>query len=302
VRYPALSSSTGAVSCEEHAVFRSLAGNVRKIGAVERPSGWASRHVPCFGATDSMSRMSGLCMEPTPSNAIEPASAEDRKARKKRRKLRSAWIAFVGRIVAQFVGSAATIVLGLILLHTYQPAPTGAAAVAASSGDKPVAVTTFRGHDAENSIAVLPLHSVSRGGNETAIADSMTDVVAAALADLPGLRVVSRTSGYSHGKPRALADASALPGAQYVLEGSVAQADGLFRVIVRLVDTERDEQVWASRYDRPVRNMFKMQDEIAAALARDLRAAIFDREDGIVPTTWTNPASDQLTSAIPLSK
>lgn len=242
-------------------------------------------------------------MEPTPSNAIEPASAEERKARKKRKKVRSAWIAFVGRIVAQFVGSAATIVLGLILLHKYQPVPTGTAAVAASGGDKPVALTTtFHGHDGENSVAVLPLRSFSRERNDTDIADSMTDVVAAALADVPGLRLVSRTSAYSHGESRSPDDVTASLGVRYVLEGSVAQADGLLRVIVRLIDAERDEQVWAGRYDRPVRNMFKMQDEIAAALVRDLKAAIFDREEGMFPTTWASPAAGRLTSAIPLSK
>jgi TolB-like protein len=244
-------------------------------------------------------------MEPTPLNAIEPASPAERKARKKQRKVRSAWIAFVGRIVAQFVGSAATIVLGLILLHKYQPVASGTtatSALAASSGDNPVALATLRGHERENSVAVLPLRSFSRQPSDTDIAGTMTDLLAAALGDVPGLRVVSRTYEHSYGTSRAPADVTALPGARYVLEGSVAQADGLVRVIVRLVDTQRDEQVWASRYDRPVRNTIKMQDEIAAALVRDLKAAIFDREEGMLPTTWVEPVTDQLTRAIPLAK
>ena len=224
-------------------------------------------------------------MERTSSNVIEQAPAEDRKSRKRRKKVRSVWISFVGRILAQFVGSAATIVLGLLLLHKYQPAKSSAAA--ANTVEKTdVVATTLHRHDPERSVALLPLRDVSKGREEADVAHSMTDVVAAALADVPDLHVVARTTPDSHAAPRAASDVPTSFGARYVLEGSVAEADGLFRVIVRLIDAEHDEQVWASRYDRPARNMFKMQDEIAAALVRDVKSAIVDREDGVLPTTW----------------
>jgi TolB-like protein len=141
---------------------------------------------------------------------------------------------------------------------------------------------------------VVPLRSFSSERVDADIADSMTDVVTAALADIPGLRVVPRTASKAAKDSRPTSSVSESPGVRYILEGSVTHADDRFRVIVRLVDTERDEQVWTSRYERPVRNMFKMQDEIAAELVRDVRA-MFDREDGGEPTPWatgTRPLID----------
>jgi TolB-like protein len=234
------------------------------------------------------------------SNAPGPELADQRKLRKKHRKVRSAWIAFVGRIIAQFVGSAATIVLGLVLLHKYQPAATGTATASAAErhAEKTVAVpTTFQRHDDRHSVAVVPLRSFSSERVDADIADSMTDVVTAALADIPGLHVVPRTASKAAKDSRPTSSVSESPGVRYILEGSVTHADNRFRVIVRVVDTERDEQVWTSRYERPVRNMFKMQDEIAAELVRDMRAAMFDREDGGEPTPWatgTRPLIDTI--------
>ena len=228
-----------------------------------------------------------------------PELPDQRKLRKKQRKVRSAWIAFVGRIVAQFVGSAATIVLGLLLLHKYQPAASGTATASAAEkkAEKTVSVpTTFQRHDDGHSVAVVPLRSFSSERVDADIADSMTDGVTAALADIPGLHVVPRMASQTARESRRTSSASE-SAVRYVLEGSVTHADDRFRVIVRLVDTERDEQVWTSRYERPVRNMFKMQDEIAAELVRDVRAVMFDREDGGDPAPWatgTRPLIDTL--------
>lgn len=234
------------------------------------------------------------------SNAPRPELADQRKLRKKHRKVRSAWISFVGRIVAQFVGSAATIVLGLLLLHKYQPAATGTAIARAAekNAEKTVAVpTTFQRHDDRHSVAVVPLRSFSSERVDADIADSMTDVVTAALADIPGLRVVPRTASSATEQSGLKSTVNESPGVRYILEGSVTHADDRFRVILRLVDGERDEQVWTGRYERPVRNMFKMQDEIAAEVVRDVRAAMFDREDGGAPTpsaTGTRPVIDTI--------
>jgi TolB-like protein len=234
-------------------------------------------------------------------NVAETAPAGERKVHKKRNKVRSAWISFVGRIIAQFVGSAATIVLGLMLLHKYQPVATGS--TTANAADKTVAAqATSQRHVQEHSLAVLPLRSFSRERVDTDIADSMTDVVTSALADIPGLRVVPRTTSYSAAETRPSPATRESLGARYVLEGSVTHADDRFRVIVRLVDTMLDQQVWTSRYDRPVRNMFRMQDEVAAELVRDVRAAIFDREDGGLPTTWATGATTPVAGSIPVTK
>jgi hypothetical protein len=135
--------------------------------------------------------------------AVEPSGSS--KGKKGKKKVRSVWIAFVGRILAQFVGSAATIGLGLLLLSRYEPsgAPATTAAVLASPASPASASTSSKSHSAATmtspsheglSLAVLPLAHFSSAQSQRYIADSMTEVITADLAQLRWLHVVSRTS------------------------------------------------------------------------------------------------------------
>ena len=127
-----------------------------------------------------------------------PVPAEDeleRKLEKKRAKIRSAWISFVGRILAQIMGAVATISIGLMLVQKYQnpsasaASPTSMPAQSAPLGIVPVRLVT----PGEASLAVLPLQNVSADG-ETSFARGMTDALITDLAHLDAVRVVSRTS------------------------------------------------------------------------------------------------------------
>ena len=213
----------------------------------------------------------------------EVAVAEDHKKRKKNKKVRSVWISFTGRIIAQFVGSAASIILGLLLLHKYQPAKSET--VSASSDRKAasfVTTTKVHKHESENSIAVLPLRYLSREGTDQYIADSMTDVLKVTLAQIPGLVVVAGVPATSLSEESRHADAATSLGVRYLLEGSIVQADGRIRLTARLVDTDRDMHVWGGNYERPVRDILKMEDEIANTVAREVTAVVLPSE-GAVP-------------------
>jgi TolB-like protein len=206
----------------------------------------------------------------------------EKKRNKHNKKVRSAWISFVGRIVAQFVGSAATIVLGLLLLHKYQP---GNSKSDDNTIPKPAAVVAVSRHThvAENSIAVLPLRNLSREPSDQYLADSMTDVLKATLAQIPGLVVVSGTpvTTVVAASPEAVTSL----GARYVLEGSIVQADGRLRVTTRLVDIDRDSHVWASSYQRPVKDILKIEDEIATSVVREITGIVLRGEARAVPAT-----------------
>ena len=206
------------------------------------------------------------------------------KKRKKQKKLRSVWISFVGRIVAQFVGSAATIVLGLLLLHKYQPGNAKSDAAAHNTKPKPAAVVAVSPHTrvAENSVAVLPLRNLSRESSDQYLADSMTDVLKATLAQIPGLVVVSGAPVTSSDDESGNAEAATSVGARYVLEGSIVQADGRLRVTTRLVDIDRDSHVWASNYERPVKDILKIEDEIARSVVREVTAVVLQGEASAV--------------------
>jgi TolB-like protein len=220
-----------------------------------------------------------------PSEKPESAAVPDEKQGKKR-KVRSVWIAFVGRVVAQFVGSAATIGLGLMLLYKYEPgsqlsvsnprAPIMADLATVPVMSKPV-------HD-DLSLAVLPLLNFSSGDRQQDAADSMTEVLTADLAQIRWLHVVSRTSAAGvAAQRRPAAEIATSLGVHYILEGSVAQANGRMRITARLIDAFRDEHVWARRYERAAQDVFATQEELAAAIVRDLTAELA-QDEGYTPT------------------
>ena len=219
----------------------------------------------------------------------EPTVVPNEKQGGKKRKVRSAWIAFVGRVVAQFVGSAATIGLGLMLLYKYEPeshasVPTARSPVIADSatvraGSRPV-------HD-DLSLAVLPLLNFSAGDRQQYVADSMTEVLTTDLAQLRWLHVVSRTSAASvAAQKRAATEIAASLGVHYILEGSVTQANGRMRITALLIDAFRDEPVWTHRYERSAQDVLATQEEVAAAIVRDL-AAELAQDEGDAPISRT---------------
>ncbi len=75
--------------------------------------------------------------------------------------------------------------------------------------------------------------------------------------------VIARTSTFTYkGKAAKLQDVGRELGVKYVLEGSVRKADEQVRITVKLADTTTDAELWAERYDRPLRDVFALQDEI----------------------------------------
>jgi TolB-like protein len=226
--------------------------------------------------------MNDAPLPPAPPSDPGVASGDD-KSDKKRKKVRSAWISFVGRIVAQFVGSAATITLGLLLLHKYQPA---AKVQASNTSEQTRTVRTDVRAANERSVAVLPLLNLSSNPGQQYVADSMTEILTADLAQIPQLRVLSRTSATNTDtQKRSVPDIAATLGVRYVLEGSVAQADGKVRITAQLIDASRDEHVWARRYDRPARNILDIQDEVAAAIVHDLATAVVNADEAVAVQT-----------------
>ena len=207
----------------------------------------------------------------------------------KKRKVRSVWIAFVGRVVAQFVGSAATIGLGLMLLYKYEPrsqasVPNARGPMIADSAAVPVRSKPV--HD-DLSLAVLPLLNFSAGDRQQYVADSMTEVLTTDLAQLRWLHVVSRTSAASvAAQKRAATEIAASLGVHYILEGSVTQANGRMWITALLIDAFRDEHVWAHRYERATQDVLATQEEVAAAIVRDLTAKLA-QEEGDAPISRT---------------
>jgi TolB-like protein/Tfp pilus assembly protein PilF len=204
----------------------------------------------------------------SPAETVPTTSASDDK-KKKKNKVRSAWISFVGRIVAQIVGAVASIALGLLVLRNYQtsrPASDATEAISRSSVPRSPGVVA---------LAVLPLANFSGDAQQEYVADGMTEALIADLAQIDGLRVISRTSSMSYkGERKPLLEVAKELGVDLIVEGSVAKAGDRIRVTAQLIDAKRDEHIWARSYEHTVRDILTLQGEVATAIAKEVKGAL----------------------------
>ena len=125
------------------------------------------------------------------------------------------------------------------------------------------------------SIAVLPFINLSPDPDNEYFSDGITDDLMSALAKLPGLRVAARTSAYAFkGKDRDVKEIGKRLGVATVLEGSVRKVGTRLRISARLVNTSDGYQLWSETYDRDLKNVFDLQDEISRTIAGSLKVKL----------------------------
>jgi len=129
------------------------------------------------------------------------------------------------------------------------------------------------------SIVVLPFTNLSGDPSQDYFADGITENLTTDLSRLSGAFVIARNTAFTF-KGRN-ADARQIGkelGVRYVLEGSVQRDQNQVRVNAQLVDAESGGHLWAERFDKPLADLFSMQDEIVASLASQLRAELITNE------------------------
>jgi TolB-like protein/DNA-binding winged helix-turn-helix (wHTH) protein/tetratricopeptide (TPR) repeat protein len=127
----------------------------------------------------------------------------------------------------------------------------------------------------EKSIAVLPFVDLSEKKDQEYFADGMAEEIIDRLVRIPDLRVPARTSSfYFKGTSTKVADIAAELGVANVLEGSVRSSGNRVRVVAQLVRADNGYQVWSQSYDRELRDIFAVQDEIATAVATSLQISL----------------------------
>ena len=138
------------------------------------------------------------------------------------------------------------------------------------------------------SIAVLPFTNMSPDPENEYFSDGITEDIVNALTQLEGLHVAARTSSFSFkGKSPEIAEVGAKLKVETVPEGSVRRAGDRLRVTAQLIKVSNGYHIWSERYDREVRDVFAIQDEIATMIADRLRVTLGDktREPLIKPPT-----------------
>ena len=121
------------------------------------------------------------------------------------------------------------------------------------------------------SIAVLPFANVSGDPAQEYFSDGVTDQIITDLSKLPGLFVIDRNSAFTYkGKMVKVQAVSRELGVRLVLEGSVRKTSDAVRIAVQLVDATTGANLWAERFDRPLRDIFTVQDEIVQKIVTTL--------------------------------
>lgn len=124
----------------------------------------------------------------------------------------------------------------------------------------------------EQSIAILPFVDMSADRDQEYFSDGLAEELLNLLAKVPGLHVASRTSAFSFkGRQEDICAIAEKLRVRHVLEGSVRKAGNQLRVTAQLIKAEDGYHLWSETYDRPLDNIFAMQDEIALAVVDALK-------------------------------
>jgi len=122
------------------------------------------------------------------------------------------------------------------------------------------------------SIAVLPFSNLSADKENEYFSDGLAEDIIDALTQVPGLRVMARTSSFSfRGKEADVREIGARLNVEHILEGSVRRAGSRLRVTAQLVKASDGYHLWSQRFDREMTDVFAIQDEISQAIVEKLR-------------------------------
>jgi TolB-like protein/class 3 adenylate cyclase/Flp pilus assembly protein TadD len=129
------------------------------------------------------------------------------------------------------------------------------------------------------SIVVLPFENIGGDPEQEYFVDGVTESLTTDLSRAKGSFVIARNTAFTFkGKPIDVMKVGRELNVRYALEGSVQRRSDRVRVNVQLVDTESGHHLWAERFDKPVADLFDMQDEIVARVANQLRVELFSAE------------------------
>jgi serine/threonine protein kinase/Flp pilus assembly protein TadD len=125
------------------------------------------------------------------------------------------------------------------------------------------------------SIAVLPFVNMSGDKEQEYFSDGLAEEIINALTQIPGLKVIARTSSFSfRGKEQDIRKIAEALSVANILEGSVRRAGNRIRVTAQLIDAADGSHLWSDRYDREMSDVFAIQDEISRAIAERMRVRL----------------------------
>jgi len=145
-----------------------------------------------------------------------------------------------------------------------------------------------------HSLAVLPLQNMSKDPSEEYFVDGMTEQLIATLAQLHDVEVISRTSAMQYKRTtKHVPEIGRELNADALIEGSVIRSGSRVRITAQLVDARTDQHLWARSYERNFDDVLALQNEIAAAIADEIRIRLSPEEKSRLAQTPTVSAAAQ---------
>jgi TolB-like protein/AraC-like DNA-binding protein len=133
---------------------------------------------------------------------------------------------------------------------------------------------------AEKSIAILPFDNLSSNDDNQYFADGIVEDLLTRLSSVNNLKVISRTSSemFRNKGDKTITEIGKILGVGFILEGTVQRESDNIRISVQLIDAKNDDHVLSKQYDRNVNELFKVQREIASAIAAELSPVLTDMQ------------------------
>jgi TolB-like protein/Tfp pilus assembly protein PilF len=145
------------------------------------------------------------------------------------------------------------------------------------------------------SVAVLPFVNMSREKDDEYFSDGITEEVINALANVEGVRVVSRTSAFAFkGKNESVRKIGEELAVATVLEGSVRREGNDLRIVAQLVNAADGYHLWSKTYDRKLENVFAVEDELARSIADALRPQLLKGAAPLMPQLTSSTEAHDL--------
>ena len=140
----------------------------------------------------------------------------------------------------------------------------------------------------EKSIAVLPFDNLGNDEDDEYFADGMTEDILTELSKIKDLLVISRTTIMKYkNSNKSLKEIGKELGVANILEGSIRRVGERVRITGQLINAINDQHLWAEKYDRDIKDIFAVQDEVANAIANALRIELSDEEAMMISQSQT---------------
>jgi len=139
------------------------------------------------------------------------------------------------------------------------------------------------------SIVVLPFVNISKDPDQEYFSDGLTEVLTGDLSKISSLFVIARNSAFTYkGRAVKVQDVGREMGVRYVLEGSIQKANQQVRITAQLIEAASGYHLWSEQYDRPLKDIFALQDEIVQKIVTTLKLQLTLQEQGVIVRKTTD--------------